>query len=176
MDNNMRAPLKILLTVVFLTIPLVPASAEDCDMIGCQGEVGYIFLHTRSFGTAKPMRFHLDRKNSCVATDNGPFDSRDLPLVNSSATIRRYTMLVDETVIHDLADKFQPDRAERIGSSNQCRVVFKEPERGNGLRVGNKVQILGYRTFVSHYEIGQGTNTRQVSQQLLFALVLVREN
>jgi len=172
---HMRAAIFAALILSILSLTGKNVSAEDCAALGCSGTVAYVFLPQRAFEMPKPSTFSLGAGTECVPGNDNPFGGTRLPAINTVQTIRNPTRLVDERDIQEHLDEFQPERAERT-SPNSCRVVWSQPEEGNGLGAGAGVRILGYRTFVGHQTVKGTVRTVTFSQQLLFAMVLVTKD
>jgi len=174
---HMRAAIFAALILSILSLTGKNVSAEDCAALGCSGTVAYVFLPQRAFEMPKPSTFSLGAGTECVPGNDNPFGGTRLPAINTVQTIRNPTRLVDERDIQEHLDEFQPERAERT-SPNSCRVVWSQPEEGNGLGAGAGagVRILGYRTFVGHQTVKGTVRTVTFPQQLLFAMVLVTKD
>jgi hypothetical protein len=157
---------------VFLSCSLVPAFAEYCSMIGCRGEVGYVFLPGDPY-VVKNKHFFRNRQECALPKGDNPFGTVDLPEVNATVSVARLSNLLTDQDIEKNLGAFGSDDMEPTGNGAECRVTWKEPELGNLLDAGIKVRILGYRTFVGHRTVTGDVRTVTFDTQLLFALVIV---
>jgi len=143
-------------------------------MIGCRGQVGYVFIPLITPG--KP-HIAIDGKDCDVPTIPRPFGDGLPPDVNSVVAIaEENTPLLSEEAIVSHLGSFAGVSTQRDAVTGRCRAVWTSPRDvpSNIMKAGATIKILGYRTFVSEgSEIGSaGAVTRH--EQLLFALVLVR--
>ena len=169
----MRAIAAVVILFTGLLMNARGAVAEPCSMIGCKGQVGYVFLPAPVCCNTKPPRFFLSGQQCLPPRDDNPFGGDTLPAVNAVVAIRVPTRLLLQQDIEKNLPAFHPEQMERTGAS--CAVTWAQPELGNGLDQGNKVTILGYRSFVGQHTIYGKVRTTTYDEQLLFAMILIDE-
>ncbi len=146
-------------------------------MVGCRGNVGYIFLP----GGGSNFEYRLNRHTCSLPSGATPFDAKNgrerggtnLPNVNSVVALQTGTRLFQEQDIADNVDQFHVMHGERTAAGNECHVVWSQPDKGDGIGPRAKVKILGYRTMLGQERISGTVRTVKYSTQLLFALVQV---
>ena len=170
MTTGRRLAYASLLTMYMLSC--APALAERCSMVGCGGQVFYLFLPDTQLTGGDKMRFG-GHGQSCTAEGDQTFTQPGLPAVNAVAQMRAdLRVLLSQQVVEANIDAFRPPRLD--DESPTCKVVWSEPGNlGVTLDAGEKVRILGYRTFVQNYERAGRKGTRVFQRQVLFALVTV---
>lgn len=166
----------ILFATLMAVLTATGANAEKCRMTGCRGSVGYVFMHSRTFGEQQPTQFRLDAQTQCRDTDENPFGGRKLPLVNDVAQLRADANLYEEVDIQKNLSAFRLEFPKRIGAEKACRVDWNQPHAARTMETGAKLRILGYRTFSNELVIKGGVRDTHAPQQLLFVLVLVEKD
>lgn len=162
--------------VLFILATLVSASeaqAGMCRMTGC--ELGYIFLPTVY---ASPT-YLLGNHKCSFSGDLHTFVEDPLPMVNQIVTMKASRKgLFTEQEIEASLDEFQPPYVDTFESNGECVAKWKEPGDGSFLVAGDKVRILGYRTFVGHHtrpgpRLVEGLEPKPITfpWQLMFILV-----
>lgn len=150
------------------------ANAEDCSIIGCAGEVGYVYLPGAIFN-GNPVVYHLGGRVCPAVQDISPFGTTSLPAVNSISSISGNPRgLYTEPEIEQSIEAFRagiplPDKGDHA-----CKAGWSEPRNvGMIIRAGVGVRILGYRTFTQRRTVTGTVRTGVLAEQLLFALVVV---
>lgn len=153
------------------------ASAEECSMIGCTGEVGYVYLPGGIFN-GKQVVYHLGGRVCPAVQGFSPFGSTLLPAVNSIVSISGAPRgLYTEPEIEQSIRAFRAGVPLQGDSDRPCQAGWSEPTNiGMIIRAGVEVRILGYRTFTQHRTVVGTVRTGVLTEQLLFALVVVTDS
>ena len=166
MVMNIKKAFSCLSIIVIATLiglfSAVISHAEWCRMIGCKGEVGYVFI-PMSQQFSRSDRNEL-RSNNSVYRIQGRriFKQFGIPEVNSIVTINTNTSLMTESCI--AANKQEIAKFSYMFDDTKKIATIREYNIEGCLRVesGAKVKILGYRLLTP----GKPGDDR------LFALVL----
>jgi hypothetical protein len=154
----------------FLCLSASAADAEYCSMMGCRGDIGYVFLPAdgRYYG-----KFKYGDYECSLPDDYDPFGGNRLPAVSSVVSIKSFTSFYDETELTRKIDQFRPLDVEKIVPGKKCAASWAQPDGGMQINSSTQVRILGYRTFIGHIRTIREKRTDVYERQLLFALIQV---
>jgi hypothetical protein len=140
----------------------VVCQAEWCDKIGCQGEVGYVFIpDSQRFIRSGQSEYRLN-DTACRLKGRRIFQEFGVPEVNAIATIGANTALLSESGIVFYEQEIIKEPFI-FDISNKTATIREYNVNGPSLVArGARVKILSYR----YISIGKG------DQSKLFALVL----
>lgn len=172
----MRATMALRCAVLAL-ITTTAAFAEDCSMIGCRGNIGYVFLP----GDGTNLDYIQNGRTCSAPDDANPFEGKNggqrgsstLPDVNATVGLRTYTRLLQERDIAENLEQFHAVHSDPPAGSKECHLSWSQPEMGDGIGSAVTVKILGYRTILGRERYPGKASTGTYSTQLLFALVQV---
>ena len=131
MNKSIRA-IAVTTALSLGTVGSHSAQAEYCWMVGCVGLIGYIYLPVR------------DTYPGDVVMSCSPFGSKGLPDVNSVVAIDAGMTFV--YAVRQIESEIK--NFPRVSpSSTMAECQGKPAPLGMELRQGERVKILGYRTF-----------------------------
>jgi len=158
------------------------AQAEDCDVVGCP-DPGYVYIPMVTQNTIYQVLSQSGFKICQKPDDGQTFTIDGLPAVNDTVIIMaaQKGLYTEDALLPELDQFHPPAPPDPVRPGSDCKAAFHEPMDGNILRRGDRVRILGYRTFVNHYVLKypavdtpnfhSPAHERKVARQLLFALV-----
>lgn len=161
-------PRLFLMSVLILLLP-VPAYAERCWMVGCAGNIGYLYIPDSqialqpdtSFVTVNSVHYKLDASGKLLREYGLPALGSVVTL-NSSAVLLPYKAVSDPAVLKEIA-RWAYDYDSQGKTASLYQYKFDEA-LGNAMRSGATVQVMGY--------IGD----REWGYSHLFALVMVKSD
>lgn len=159
-------PRLVLMSVLILLLP-VCAHAQRCWMVGCAGNIGYVYLPDSQialqqdprFVTVNSVRYQLDTSGKLLHEYGLPSVGAVITL-NSAAVLLPYKALSEPSVVKETARwPYDYDAPGKTASLYQYKI---DEALGNAMRAGATLQVLGY--------IGD----RAWGYSHLFALVMVK--
>jgi hypothetical protein len=151
--------MRLLFVVLLLIVAATPARAEECRVDNCSARIAYLFIPHHA---QLPARYAAGK--SLMEAGRPLFTELGLPKVGAEVVLARPAQIYTEAEIRAHLPAFKvltvvkgPDGKEEIDGA--------EPQAGDMLRTGARVQILSYVAF--------GPTTSNKHHHLLFALVNV---
>jgi hypothetical protein len=161
-------PRVVLISVLIFLLPGF-AYAERCWMVGCAGNIGYIYIpdsqialqQDTSFVTVNAVRYKLDASGKLLREYGLPAVGSVVTL-NNSAVLLPYKAISDPSVFKEIARwPYDYDAPGKAASLYQYKI---DEALGNAMRAGATLQVVGY--------IGD----RAWGYSHLFALVMVKSD
>jgi hypothetical protein len=157
------------------------AEAENCWMIGCAGQIGYVFLPVPVYYPSNGEALFSLNRHPCSGpspTEDRPFGTAGLPEVNSVVALADNVRLLTQEEIETHLGSFQGVSLRLTADGSECEAAWRPPVDAGGepMRAGATLKILGYRTFVSQTSWSSPGGISTSHEQLLFALVLVEND
>ena len=156
--------------VSYLLLFSTQCIAEPCSMIGCSGNIGYIYIPLPVDGTTEPI---FTQNNELCNKDSklSQFKNTSLPNVGSILKVdnRSDFYYSEDEITKNLGD-FYVD----ISYTPRGCVVSPHFPRDVGMELdGNEVKIIGYRTFSTKDVKRVGYHP--AFSDILFALIYVEK-
>jgi hypothetical protein len=161
-------PRLVLMSVLILFLP-VSAHAERCWLVGCAGNIGYLYIpdsqialqQDTGFVTVNSVRYKVDPAGKLLREYGLPALGSVITL-NNSAVLLPYKAMGEASVLKEIARwPYDYDAQAKTASLYQYRI---DEALGSAMRGGATLQVLGY------------VGDRAWGYSHLFALVMVKSD